>query len=138
MAAEMTEHQLEVPRLEAETVRLAQLTVAAHATDAADCVRLFDILGIQPTAPEIPAEPEPEPVEVTNRADPVEYVPVDQLQMVVERIRVAKGWGHREIARRAGVTVSTLVTSCAPSCKKKFVRRSMYTAVLHLAQELSA
>ncbi|WP_169813328.1 hypothetical protein [Nocardia vaccinii] len=46
----MTEHQLEVPRLDAKTVTAARLTVATHALDAADCADLLDMLGLRQEA----------------------------------------------------------------------------------------
>lgn len=136
----MTEHSLEVPTLEAETVRLAQITVAAHATDPDDLVQLLDMLGIRVGAPATPPEPEPEPEPEPSQPafrPPSEHVPVADLIGVVLRLKSAKGWSRREIAKRAEVNESTLANICAPSNPHKFVRKEMYIAVLRLAQEHS-
>ena len=118
-----------------ETIRLARLTIAAHATDAADCARLFDILGIGTVTTDSAPEPKPEPTGPAFRSDPEGHVPVADLVAVVERLKYAKDWSRREIAKRAGVNASTLIGTCGPSHPHKFVRKDMYLAVLRLAQE---
>ena len=130
-----TRFREEDAKIDAATMRKARRTVAAYANDADDCRLLFDILGIRPSVAEEPSQPEPEPAEPTNRPAGEEHVPVAHLIAVVERLKSAKGWGRREIAKRAGVNASTLTGVCAPSHPHEFVRKGMYIAVLRLAEE---
>jgi len=118
--------------------RLAARQDGTLAEQAAMASELFDMLGIRGPVPEVTAEPEPEPCEPMNRPKAEQHVSVEHLQMVVERIRMATGWSREEIARRAEISGSTLASACAPSSTRQFVRQSMYSAVVRLAEELSA
>lgn len=135
----MTEHSLEVPRIDAATTVAARLTVARHAVDAADCAQLLDMLGLRASAVEALAEvdePEFDPTKFRHEGE--EFVPVADLRMLVERIRRDTGWGQNEIAKRAEVKASTVSSALAPASTRKVVRRDMYQAILRVAQELSA
>lgn len=143
--AEITEHSLEVPALEKETVRLARLTVAAHAADAEDCARLLDILGIRPVVEAAAvahpvSEKPPRPklsTTVPNRPVDEPYVPVGHLHAVVDQVSLATGWSRREIARKAGLAEKALESICAPSNRRQFARESLYVAVSQLAERVS-
>lgn len=115
--AEMTEHQLEVPILEAETIRLARLTVAAHAIDARDCARLLDILGLRQQQAAAP-------------------VPIGEVRAVVERIQGGSDLSIREIGEQAGLNTTSLCSALTPSKAQKHVRRHTLLAVQRLAEEL--
>lgn len=64
-------------------------------------------------------------------------VPRDDLRAVVERIVRDTGWSVAEIARRARMLPPTLRSHLAPGNRTR-VHRNTYTAVLRVAQELSA
>lgn len=79
------------------------------------------------------------PVPVGLRGCPtcLDYAPIEDLRLVVERVRAATGWSRNRVAREVELPISSL-GSLSPSSTNKWVRRSTYTAVLRLAQELSA
>lgn len=139
---EATEQQSErVDPIDEETAQLARRTVAAHAIDAEDCVRLFDMLGIRPAgiADVAAVEADVAEVDLTKfRHEGEEFVPVADLRMLFERIHRDTGMSQLGIARRAKVNPSTVASALAPASTRKVVRRDMYQAVLLLAQELSA
>lgn len=110
----------------------AAVTVAANATDADDCRMLLEMLGLSGIERRR-----------TGTADldiPAEYVPIDDVRMLVERIQRDTGKSVREIGRLAGLDGRSLANRLTPSHSERCKRivRSTYTALRRYAEELSA
>ncbi|OXR46629.1 hypothetical protein B7C42_01603 [Nocardia cerradoensis] len=137
--------------LPAETVAAARRVVAHNATDAGDCARLLDMLGLRPKPCDhrlVEPYRRRRPNKTSAKCACGRYVradgetecsicrrsvPDDEFRAVIARIRGA-GLTLRQIAERAGLNYNGLMTALSASRRGSRVGRDRFDAVAELAE----
>ncbi|MGW0052082.1 hypothetical protein [Nocardia nova] len=140
-----------VDDLAAETIDAARRVVAHNATDAGDCARLLDMLGLRPKPMQlVAAEPgrRRRPNKTSTKCPCGRYVraegetecsvcrrsvPDDEFREVITRIRKS-GLTLREIAERASLNYNGLCSALSASRQGGRIGRDKYDAAAKLAK----